>query len=152
MWKRIFSNVIHVEKNLVKSDTCGTGIFTNVMHVEKNLFKCDACGTGIFSNVMHIEKESFQIFLYIAGTFIGLGLIIPIILKPIYIVWMVFAVVLGWFMTRVILSLLFYVIITPIGLIMRAFGKDFLDIKKQALKGSYWNQRDSNFEKNQNKL
>ena len=96
------------------------------------------------------EKESFQIFLYIAGTFIGLGLIIPIILKPIYIAWMTFAVVLGWFMTRVILSLLFYVIITPIGLIMRAFGKDFLDIKKLALKGSYWNQRDSNFEKNQN--
>ena len=96
------------------------------------------------------EKESFQIFLYIAGTFIGLGLIIPIILKPIYIVWMVFAVVLGWFMTRVILSLLFYVIITPIGLVMRTFGKDFLDIKKQAVKGSYWNQRDSNFEKNQN--
>ena len=96
------------------------------------------------------EKESFQIFLYIAGTFIGLGLIIPIILKPIYIIWMVFAVVLGWFMTRVILSLLFYVIITPIGLVMRTFGKDFLDIKKQAVKGSYWNQRDSNFEKNQN--
>lgn len=96
------------------------------------------------------EKESFQIFLYIAGTFIGFGLVIPIILKPIYIVWMTFAVVLGWFMTRVILSLLFYVIITPIGLIMRAFGKDFLDIKKLALKGSYWNQRDSNFEKNQN--
>ena len=96
------------------------------------------------------DKESFQIFLYIAGAFIGFGSIIPIILKPIYIVWMVFAVVLGWFMTRVILSLLFYVIITPIGLVMRTFGKDFLDIKKQAVKGSYWNQRDSNFEKNQN--
>ena len=96
------------------------------------------------------EKESFQTFLYIAGAFIGFGLIIPIILKPIYIVWMTFAVVLGWFMTRVILSLLFYVIITPIGLVMRTFGKDFLDIKKQAVKGSYWNQRDSNFEKNQN--
>ena len=96
------------------------------------------------------EKESFQIFLYISGTFIGLGLIIPIILKPIYIVWMVFAVVLGWFMTRFILSLLFYVIITPIGLVMRTFGKDFLDIKKQSVQGSYWNQRDSNLEKNQN--
>ena len=96
------------------------------------------------------EKESFQIFLYIAGTFISLGLIIPIILKPIYIVWMVFAVVLGWFMTRVILSLLFYVIITPIGLVLRIFGKDFLELKKQAVQGSYWNQRDRNFEKNQN--
>ena len=96
------------------------------------------------------DKESFQIFLYIAGAFIGFGSIIPIILKPIYIVWMVFAVILGWFMTRVILSLLFYVIITPIGLVLRIFGKDFLDLKKQAVQRSYWNQRDRNFEKNQN--
>ena len=96
------------------------------------------------------EKESFQTFLYIAGVFIGLALILPSMLKPIYIVWMTFAVILGWFMTRVILSLLFYVIITPIGLVLRIFGKDFLDLKKQAVQGSYWNQRDSNFEKNQN--
>ena len=96
------------------------------------------------------DKESFQIFLYIGGTFIGFGMIIPIILKPIYIAWMTFAVVLGWFMTRLILSLLFYVIITPIGLVLRIFGKDFLELKKQAVQGSYWNQRDSNLEKNQN--
>ena len=96
------------------------------------------------------EKESFQTFLYIAGAFIGFGLIIPIILKPIYIVWMTFAVILGWFMTRVILSLLFYVIITPIGVVLRIFGKDFLEIKKESVQGSYWNQRDSNLEKNQN--
>ena len=96
------------------------------------------------------EKESFQIFLYIAGAFIGFGLIIPIILKPIYIVWMTFAVILGWFMTRVILSLLFYVIITPIGVVLRIFGKDFLELKKQSVQGSYWNQRASNLEKNQN--
>ena len=96
------------------------------------------------------EKESFQTFLYIAGVFIGLALILPSMLKPIYILWMTFAVILGWFMTRVILSLLFYVIITPIGLVLRIFGKDFLELKKQAVQGSYWNQRDSNLEKNQN--
>ncbi len=63
---------------------------------------------------------------------------------------MTFAVVLGWFMTRFILSLLFYVIITPIGVVLRIFGKDFLEIKKQSVQGSYWNQRDSNIEQNQN--
>ena len=96
------------------------------------------------------EKHSFQIFLYIASSFIGFGLIIPIILKPIYIVWMAFAIILGWFMTRVILSLLFYVIITPIGVILRIVGKDFLELKKQTVQESYWNQRDSSHERNQN--
>ena len=68
--------------------------------------------------LLYKENESSQIFLYIAGAFIGLGLLIPIILKPIYIIWMVFAVILGWIMTRVILSLLFYIIMTPIGIIV----------------------------------
>ena len=99
------------------------------------------------------EKESFQLFIYIASSFIGIGFIIPILLKPIYIIWMTFAIILGWFMTRVILSLLFFVIITPIGIILRLFGKDFLDIKKQATEESYWNIRTNghlekeNFEK-----
>ena len=53
-------------------------------------------------------------------------------------------------MARVILSLLFYVIITPIGLVLRIFGKDFLELKKQTVQGSYWNKRNSNVEQNQN--
>ena len=95
------------------------------------------------------EKELFIIFIYIAGVFIGLGIMIPIILKPIYLVWMVFAVILGWIMTRIILSLLFYVIITPIGLLLRFFGKDLLGLKIQVAQRSYWNKRDSKIEKNQ---
>tara|TARA_Y100001970_G_C13854452_1_gene660972 strand:- start:216 stop:629 length:414 start_codon:yes stop_codon:yes gene_type:complete len=95
------------------------------------------------------EKESFQLFIYIATTFIGFGLIFPITLKPIYLIWMTFAVILGWTMTRVILSFLFYGVISPIGLIMRIFGKDFLELKKNAIQDSYWNKRNSNMEKNQ---
>ena len=94
------------------------------------------------------EKEYYPVLIYLAGSFIGLGYIIPITLKPIYIIWMVFAVILGWIMTRVILSLLFYLIISPIGFLTRIFGKDFL---KLTIKnhGSYWNYRDSSIEINQ---
>ena len=96
------------------------------------------------------EKDSFQLFIYIAGSFISLGFLIPIILKPIYLVWMIFAVILGWFMTRVILNLLFYIIITPIGLFLRIIGKDLLDLKEKKNKKSYWNIRNSEDEQNQN--
>ena len=132
-------------------------MFDEIRHIKTD--KKDLRSFGVMIGIIFLliagflfykEKESFQIFLYVAGAFIGFGLIIPIILKPIYIVWMTFAVVLGWFMTRFILSLLFYVIITPIGVVLRIFGKDFLEIKKQSVQGSYWNQRDSNLEKNQN--
>tara|TARA_X000000368_G_C22712834_1_gene571831 strand:+ start:173 stop:586 length:414 start_codon:yes stop_codon:yes gene_type:complete len=96
------------------------------------------------------EKDSFQLFIYIAGSFISLGFLIPIILKPIYLVWMIFAVILGWFMTRLILSLLFSLVITPIGLILKIMGKDLLELKKQVVQESYWNVRDPDKEQNQN--
>ena len=96
------------------------------------------------------EKDSFQLFIYIAGSFISLGFLIPIILKPIYLVWMIFAVILGWFMTRFILSLLFFLVVTPIALLLKVIGKDLLGLKKQEIQGSYWNRRNSDKEQNQN--
>ena len=96
------------------------------------------------------EKDSFQLFIYLAGSFSFSGIILPIVLKPAYMIWMIFAVILGWFMTRVILSLLFYLIITPIGLFLRILGKDLLDLKEQKNKKSYWNIRNSEEEQNQN--
>jgi len=96
------------------------------------------------------DKDSYQTFLYISGALIIFGLIIPVILKPIYLAWMTFAVILGWFMTRVILSLLFFIILTPLGLILRIVGKDFLNQKEQKELNSFWNKRNSKNEKNQN--
>ena len=87
------------------------------------------------------EKESYQIFLTVGTILFMLGILVPAILKPIYWIWMIFATILGWIMTRVILSLLFYIIVTPIGLIPRFFGKQFLELKWDKSKESYWNYR-----------
>lgn len=95
------------------------------------------------------ELGSYQTFLYLAIALIGLGLIIPNLLKPIYLIWMIFAVIIGWVMTRVILSLLFYFIITPIGIIAKILNKDFLNLKKEYGKTTYWNKRDRSLELNQ---
>ena len=99
--------------------------------------------------LFYIENESFQLFIVISSVFIIFGSLLPSTLKPIYMSWMSFAIILGWFMTRFILSLLFYLIVTPIGLMTRLLGKDFLELKKEASNGSYWNQRERSFEKNQ---
>ena len=87
------------------------------------------------------EKESFQLFLVIGTVLFLAGIAIPFTLKPIYWVWMTFATILGWFMTRVILSLLFYIVFTPIGLIGRLVGKQFLDLKQNHSQQSYWNMK-----------
>ena len=87
------------------------------------------------------EKESFQIFLAIGITLFLTATAIPAVLKPVYWIWMIFAIILGWFMTRVILSLLFYVVFTSIGLTLRLFGKQFLELRWDKSKESYWNYR-----------
>jgi len=95
------------------------------------------------------ESNFYNLIFYLAGSFLGLGLILPVVLKPIYFIWMIFSLLIGWFMTRLILSLLFYLVITPIGVILRLTGKDFLKIKKLK-QTSYWNYRESQIENNQN--
>ena len=89
------------------------------------------------------EKESFQIFLAIGITLFLTAIATPYILKPVYWIWMIFATILGWFMTRLILSLLFYVVFTSIGLTLRLFGKQFLELRWDKSKESYWNFRTS---------
>jgi hypothetical protein len=56
---------------------------------------------------------------------------------------MTLALILGWIMTRIILSILFFILFVPIGWIARIFGKDFLDQKFDPSANSYWILRDS---------
>lgn len=49
---------------------------------------------------------------------------LPTTLKPVYLVWMTIGNILGWINTRIILSIMFYLIILPVGLIKRLAGTD----------------------------
>ncbi|MFA5158897.1 MAG: SxtJ family membrane protein [Candidatus Omnitrophota bacterium] len=86
-------------------------------------------------------RRSFPYFLIPGFLLVITGAIIPAILKPLQKAWMTLAILMGWIMTRVILSVLFYLTITPIGLILRLTGKDLLDQKLEPKKQSYWKIR-----------
>ncbi len=74
----------------------------------------------------------------IGGALVVLGLAAPVVLKPVYRVWMALAVVMGFIMTRVILSVVYYLVMTPIGLVMRLFGKDPMHRRIDPDAASYW--------------
>lgn len=86
-------------------------------------------------------EGTFEIVLFLGLALGLLGLVMPVVLKPVNWLWMVLAVILGWIMTRVILSLMYYVVITPIATISRLSGKDFLHLKWDKSQVSYWNSR-----------
>jgi len=101
---------------------------------------------GVFLFVR--EKDLFIYFFSVGLALIIISVITPVILKPIYKIWMIFAVIIGWIMTRVILSVLFFLIITTIGIFTRLIGKDFLNLKTKN-NVSYWNIRNKEYELNQ---
>ena len=78
----------------------------------------------------------------ISGFFLLTGLALPFILRPIEWLWMKVAHVIGIVMTYVLLTLTYYFIITPIGLLMRLFGRDPMKRKFDKNAGSYWSDVD----------
>ena len=89
-----------------------------------------------------LEKSSFIYFGGIGIILILFGLALPNVLKPINKIWMTLAIILGWFMSRVILIILFYLIITPIGFLWRLFRRDALKLKWDNSVSSYWEDRE----------
>jgi hypothetical protein len=89
-----------------------------------------------------LDKSSFIYFGGIGIILILFGLALPNVLRPINKVWMTLAIILGWFMSRVILIILFYLIITPIGFLLKIFRKDPLKLKWDNSITSYWEERD----------
>ena len=59
-----------------------------------------------------------------------LTMTLPGIFKPVAIVWFGFSHFLGGIVSKILLSVLFFVIVTPVGLIRRLTGKDSLKLKE----------------------
>jgi hypothetical protein len=65
------------------------------------------------------------------------ALLIPSVLRPVYTTWMKVGLGIGWVNTRIILGVIFYVLILPMGLVMRLLGKDPMARKHNKSATSY---------------
>ncbi len=74
--------------------------------------------------------------------FLFAGLLVPSWLRPVYVAWMLLALVLGTVVTRIIITIVFYLMITPVGWIRRTFGTgDPLGLRPDPERESYWTVR-----------
>jgi hypothetical protein len=71
-----------------------------------------------------------------------LGFLAPVALKQIYVGWMVLAFTLGLGVSTVLLTLFFFLVVTPIARVARLCGKDFLSLRLDPHAKSYWLTRD----------
>jgi hypothetical protein len=88
------------------------------------------------------HKAHYPYFLWPGAGLVLFGAVLPRALKWAYIAWMSIAFVLGFVMAHVILTLFFFLVITPIGLVARCVGKDFLSLKLDRAAPSYWIPRE----------
>ena len=75
--------------------------------------------------------------LLISFIFLALGLINSKILTPLNRLWFKFGLLLGKFISPLIMGIIFFVVVTPIGIIMRLLKKDLLNLKYNK-KETYW--------------
>ena len=81
--------------------------------------------------------------LIISIVFLVLGLLNSKVLYPLNLVWFKFGEILGKIVAPIVMGLIYFIIITPIGLCMRIFGKDLLKVKFSKI-NSYWLKREKN--------
>ena len=80
--------------------------------------------------------------LIISGIFLVLGLINSKLLLPLNKIWFKFGLLLGNFIAPIVMGIVFFMVVTPTGLIMRLLGKDLLNLKKNN-KDTYWIKKDN---------
>lgn len=101
-----------------------------------------SCVLGFLGGLVLWRKGEMGYLLWVIGMVIlSLGLLKPRVLGPIHKGWVNISFVMGFFMTHLILALVYYLIFTPMALVMRALGKDPLRLKHNGNAQSYWIER-----------
>ena len=98
---------------------------------------------GIWGGIFLWRGKSYYSYFFITSViFLSTGLVFPLLLWPIHKIWMSIALVWGWLIGKVILVVLFYGVFTPTGILLRLFGKRFLDLKFDKKAKTYWIKKD----------
>ena len=89
-----------------------------------------------------LNGEPFRIWsIVIAIIFLILGLMNSKLLTPLNILWYKFGMFLGSIVAPIIMGIVFYLVVTPTGFIMKIMNKDLLNMKFDNKKKSYWINR-----------
>ena len=77
----------------------------------------------------------------VAAVFLLLGLALPNVLGPLNKVWTRFGLLLHKITSPIVLGLMFFVVVTPVGFVMRLAGRDPLSLKRNPQSSTYWVDR-----------
>lgn len=96
---------------------------------------------GIFAYFKHHNVQYSVLFGLIAAVFLLLALLAPKVLRPLNKAWFQLGLLMAKIVNPLVMAVLFFVLITPVAVLSRLFGRDVLRLKKSA-QSTYWVQRD----------
>jgi len=102
---------------------------------------------AIIAWMVYRKWESVPVATAIAstGAVLGIvGLIVPAVARWIYIPWVLAAFPIGWTISHILLGAVFYLAVTPLGLLMRLLGRDPMQRAFDRSAKSYWIARPEN--------
>lgn len=111
---------------------------------EAALFKFGRTVGGVFLllatiiYILHDVTKTVVVLAVAGGLLAFFGMVAPKLLKPVYRVWMGIAFVLGWIVSRIILAIFFFLLVTPVAIAARVMGKKFLNTDFRTGQSSYW--------------
>ncbi|MFA5059021.1 MAG: SxtJ family membrane protein [Candidatus Omnitrophota bacterium] len=117
---------------------------TKNIETEKNEWRRFGISFGvgmlILGGLLFLKGTHYYLYLWpISVAAFSAAIFCPQALKPVHKVFSFVGTFLGWLLTAVILIFIFYIVMTPIGIILRILGKDTLQIKlKNPNAQSYW--------------
>ena len=79
----------------------------------------------------------------ISAVFLILGLINSRLLTPLNVFWFKFGMILGAIISPIVMGIVFFLVVTPTGFILRIMGKDLLNKKYDKEKETYWIKREA---------
>ncbi len=102
-----------------------------------------ACVLALIGSFIWWKTSTAPTNLFVfCGILALLGLVVPKLMKYVFIGWMIFALLIGYVVSRILLTVLYYFCVTPIACLTRIQGKKFLDLNfRSDNKESYWISR-----------
>jgi polyferredoxin len=90
--------------------------------------------------IFYKSENTNYVLILLSLFFLTLGLINSIILTPLNILWFKFGILLSKIVSPIIMGLIFFGVVTPLALLAKLVGKDFLELnkKKNKKRSSYW--------------
>ena len=94
---------------------------------------------GIMGVILQWYENNYAVYPFcISLVLVGMGILVPGLLKPVEKGWMAFALLLNWIMTKILLGVFFFSIFTVVGFLWRLFRRDPLGLNFDKSAKSYW--------------